>query len=298
MNSTTITLTIYLANVQIEIIRSLLTPVYIIGNLNNLANILVFSQNSLRSHICSWYFIGASIGHIVYLNTGCLTRILWAWTQYDLSVISLPYCKARIYFVLDGLIISRYLFCLISIDRWMITSRNISIRQQSSPKMARRLIISGVFFLLILNIFVSIRYTIDKNSGCGPSTESVYFLFYTIYNVALSLVPLCTLFIFSVLILFNIRYPSHHQISPITQTTLNHAMPYRRQRYHKKDIQFIKLALIQVAGYILFNTLHGYNTIYGVVTQNKMKTADRQAIDGFIYGMGLNLHYTYTGVNV
>jgi hypothetical protein len=75
-------------------------------------------------------------------------------------------------------------------------------------------------------------------------------------------------------------------------------MPYRRQRYHKKDIQFIKLALIQVAGYILFNTLHGYNTIYGVVTQNKMKTADRQAIDGFIYGMGLNLHYTYTGVNV
>ncbi len=55
---------------------------------------------------------------------------------------------------------------------------------------------------------------------------------------------------------------------------------------------------MQVAGYILFNTLHGYNTIYGVVTQNKMKTADRQAIDGFIYGMGLNLHYTYTGVNV
>jgi hypothetical protein len=75
-------------------------------------------------------------------------------------------------------------------------------------------------------------------------------------------------------------------------------MPYRRQRYHKKDIQFIKLSLMQVAGYILFNTLHGYNTIYGVVTQNKMKTADRRAIDGFIYGMGLNLHYTYTGVNL
>jgi len=60
----------------------------------------------------------------------------------------------------------------------------------------------------------------------------------------------------------------------------------------------MKLSLIQVAGYILFNTLHGYNTIYGVIIQNKIKTADQQAIDGFLYGIGLNLHYTYTGVNI
>jgi len=216
MNSTTITLASYLANIQIEIIRSLLTPVYIIGNLNNLANILIFSQHSLRSHICSWYFIGASIGHLVYLNMGCLTRVIWAWTQYDLSLISLPFCKARIYFLLDGLTISRYLFCLISIDRWMITSRNVGIRQKSSPKIARRLIIGGVSFMIIINIFVSIWYVINKNLGCGPSTEPAYSLFYTIDNTTLSLAPLFILFIFSVLTLFNIRHTSHHQIFPIT----------------------------------------------------------------------------------
>jgi hypothetical protein len=297
MNSTTITLSSYLANVQIQIIRSLLTPTYIIGNLNNLANILIFSQSSLRSHICSWYFIGASIGHLFYLNMGCSTRVIWAWTQYDLSLISLSFCKTRIYFVLDGLIISRYLFCLISIDRWMITSRNIVIRQQSSPKLALRLIIGGVLFLLILNIFVSVGYVISKNLGCGPSTEPVYSLFYTIYNIALSLVPLSILFTFSVLILLNIQHTRHHQISPINQVTSIHVIPHRRQRFRKKDIQFIKLSLIQVAGYILFNTLHGYNTIYGAITQNRIKTADQQAIDGFMYGMGLNLHYMYTGVN-
>jgi len=131
MNSTTITLTTYLANVQTLIIKSLLTPAYIIGNLNNLADILIFSQSALRSHICSSYFISASIGHLLYLNMGCLKRVIWTWTQYDLSLISLPFCKARIYFVLDGLIISRYLFCLIAIGRWMVISRNTQSRQQS-----------------------------------------------------------------------------------------------------------------------------------------------------------------------
>jgi len=180
----------------------------------------------------------------------------------------------------------------------MITSKNINIRQQSSPKLALRLIVGGVLFLLILNIFISVGYVIDKNSGCGPSIEPVYFLFYTIYNIALSLVPLSILFIFSFLILFNIQHTfHHHQISPINQMPSIHVIPHRRQYHRKKDIQFIKLSLIQVAGYILFNTLHGYNTIYGVITQNEIKTANQQAIDGFMYGIGLNLHYIYTGVN-
>ena len=299
MNSTTFSLPSYLANIQIQIIRSLLTPIYIIGTLNNLANIMIFYQSSLRSHICSWYFIGASIGHLVYLNFGCLTRILWAWTQYDLSLISLSFCKTRIYFVLDGLIISRYLFCLISIDRWMITSRNNKIRQLSSSKVARWLILGGVSFLLILNVFISIDYVIDKITGCGPGTKPAYALFYTVYNTALSLVPLCTLSIFSLLTLFNIRRASH-QISPVTRvmSTMTQDTSQARRPYKKKDIQFIKLALVQVAGYMLFNTLHGYNTIYGVITTNNKKSPDQRAIDGFIYGIGLNLHYTYTGVFV
>jgi hypothetical protein len=296
MNSTTISFAIYLANVQIEIIRSLLTPIYIIGNLDNLANILIFSQNSLRSHICSWYFIGASIGHLIYLNVGCLTRVIWAWTQYDLSLISLPFCKIRIYFVLDALTVSRYLFCLISIDRWMITSRNNNIRQLSSPKIARRLIIGGVSFLIIVNIFISISYIINKTLGCVASATPGYALLNTIYNIALSLVPLCILSIFSILILFHIRQSNHYHIAPITQTTLQQNIPYQPRQYHRKDIQYIKLALVQVVGYMLFNTLHGYNTIYAVITANQIKTINRQALDAFLYGMGLNLHYTYTGV--
>ncbi|CAF3457856.1 unnamed protein product [Rotaria sp. Silwood1] len=296
MNSTTITLTVYLANIQIQIIRYLLTITLIIGNLSNFTNILIFSQHSLRSHICSWYFIGSSIGHLLYLNMGCLTRVIWAWTQYDLSFISLAFCKTRIFFVLNGLTISRYLFCLISIDRWMITSRNTRIRHLSSLKVVRRLIMAGTFSLIIINIFISIGYVIQKNISCGPSTEPVYFLFYTIYNITLSLAPLLTLIIFSVLVLFNIRHTGHHQIAPTTLIDLNHEIRYRRRRLRKKDIQYIKLSLIQVAAYIVFNTLHGYNTIHEVITQNQIKTPEQRAIEGFLSGTGLNLHYVYTGI--
>ena len=295
MNSTAFSSSLNLANLQIQIIRSLLTPVYIIGTLNNLANIFIFYQSSLRSNICSWYFIGASISHLLYLNFGCLTRVIWAWTKYDLSLISLPFCRFRIYVVLNGLTISRYLFCLISIDRWMITSKNANIRQLSSSKIAQWLIIGGIFLLLILNIFVSVDYIIDKISGCGPGTSPVYAVFNTIYNTLLSLLPLTTLFIFSLLILVNIKQ-MNDRISPLKLAILQTDPSRIRREYPKKDIQFIKLALVQVAGYMLFNTLHGYNTIYGVITTNKPKSADRRALDGFLYGMGLNLHYTYTGV--
>jgi hypothetical protein len=176
----------------------------------------------------------------------------------------------------------------------MITSRNIRIRQLNSPKIARRLIIGGISFLFTINIFISINYIIDKIQGCVASTKPRYTLLNTIYNTALSLVPLFTLFIFSLLILCQIRKSNHHhQISPITQTIVRRSISVQN---HRKDVQFIKLALVQVAGYMLFNTLHGYNTIYAVITANKIKTANQLAIDGFLYGMGLNLHYTYTGV--
>ncbi|CAF0745451.1 unnamed protein product [Adineta steineri] len=56
---------------------------------------------------------------------------------HDLSSISFPFGKIRIYFVLNGLNISRYLLCLISFDRWMITSRDVGIREKSSPELAR-----------------------------------------------------------------------------------------------------------------------------------------------------------------
>jgi hypothetical protein len=229
---------------------------------------------------------------------GCLTRVISAWIQYDLSLISLLFCKIRIYFVLTALPISRYLLCLISIDRWMITSRNTAIRKQSSPKGARRLILGGVLFLITVSVYIPVGYVIDKNLGCGPSTDPVYSLFYTIYNIILTLTPLLTLIIFSVLILINIRHIGHRQVYPITQLSLNHEIPNQRRRYQKKDIQYIKLSLTQVAGYILFNTLHGYNTIYAIVIRKTTKTADQRAIEIFVYGIGLNLHYTYTGVNL
>ncbi|CAF1178265.1 unnamed protein product [Adineta ricciae] len=296
MNSTTVTLSIYLANVQTQIIRSLLTPVYIIGNLTNLANILVFSQATLRSHVCSYYFIGASLAHLLYLNMGCSTRVIWAWTGYDLSLKSLIFCQTRVYFVIFSLSASRYLLCLISIDRWMITSRNALTRQLSTSKTARRLIIRGIVFLLLIIIHAPFAYVLTDTIPCGASPQSNLFILYTIFNVALSLIPLTTLVIFSLLILYNIEQLRSQQIAPVEQTSVINNVSHAGRRYKKKDMQFIRLALIQVAAYLIFNTLHAYNTIYAVATQYRIKTADQRAIEGFLNGIGLNLHYTYTGI--
>ncbi|UJR23778.1 hypothetical protein I4U23_026754 [Adineta vaga] len=296
MNSTAVPLSIYLGNIQIQLVRVLLTPTFIIGNLNNLVNIVAFSQSSLRSHVCSYYFIGASIAHLLYLNMGCSTRMIWGWTGYDLSLISDIFCKIRIYLVITGLTISRYFLCLISIDRWMITSRSAVIRRISSFKTARRLIITGIVVILLLAIHVPFAYILIKNIMCGPSIESNLFVFYTIYNVALSLTPLIILVVFSLLLLCNILHIGRQGIDPVTRTAVTTDGVHRRGRFKKKDIQFIKLALIQVFAYLVFNTLHGYNTIYAVITQRQIKTTNQQAVENFLNGIGLNFHYIYTGV--
>lgn len=87
----------------------------------------------------------------------------------------------------------------------MITSKYLTIRQLSSRKIAKRLLIGGISFIIIINIFVSVGYTINKNVGCGPLSESVYSVFYIIYNIILSLGPLCILSMFSVHTLFHVQ---------------------------------------------------------------------------------------------
>jgi hypothetical protein len=168
-----------------------------------------------------------------------------------------------------GLATSRYLLCLISVDRWMITSRTAANRRQSSLKVARLLIIGGVLFLIIANIFECLQYVFDAERGCGPSIASMNCLLYTIYNITLSLGPLFILIMFSVLVLINIHHTGHRQVLLTTQPAPNNHIPNQRARYHKKDVQFIELSLIQVAGYILFNTL------YGFITQKNIKTDDQ-----------------------
>lgn len=286
---------------SLTIIQNLITQytftvIFILGNFSNIANIIVFLQKTLRSNACSWYFALVSLGHLIFLYVGCLTRIITAWSGYNLTRTSIIYCHIRIYFLTISLLMVRYFLCFISIDRWMITSTKLSIRRMSSLKISRWFIIFGTSFCILFSINFPIWYRIEGSRGCIGAPDTFYPLFYTIYNLVITLGPFLIMIVFSGLVLNNLRQVRRRQIAASTQVhgTIFSINPGKQ--FKRKDLQFIKLSLIQVIVYILFNSFYGYNATYAFITQSTIKSSERAALDSFLSTIGLIISYSYMAV--
>jgi len=294
MNSTSISLASRLTFIQNDITIYVLTTILIFGNIGNIGNLIIFSQKLLRANVCSWYFIIFSIGNIITINFGCSTRIISLWTGYDLVRISIIFCKLRIYFTIFGLSLSRNFLSLISIDRWMITSRNVGIRRLSSSKIAWLLIITTILFWAIFTLYVAIGYEIDINSNCVKRTDDIYELIYIIFALFSIICPLFIMIIFSILAILNVQKLIQRRVIPAIIINLNVVQP---RHYRRKDLPLIKLSLVQVTVYIILNLVDMYNTIYGFTSLKTIKSSDQTAIDGFIGIMGIYLLYLYCAVS-
>ena len=256
--------------------------------------LLFFLQKSLRSNACSWYFALVSFGHLIFLYFGCLTRIITAWSGYDLNGTSIIYCRIRIYFLTISLLMARYFLCFISIDRWMVSSTKNSIRELSSLKIARWFIIFGLSFCIIFSMKFPIWYRIERIRGCVGASDTYYPLFYIIYNLIITFGPFIIMILFSLLVLNNIRKFRRRQIAAKTQIN-NTILPISKQ-FQRKDLQFIKLFLIQVIVYILLNTFYTYNITYAFLTQSNIKTPEQFALEEFLSTIGLIISYLYMAV--
>ena len=215
MNSSTVILSSQLNQIQMSIARYFLVPVYVFGNLGNIGNIILFSKRTFRyNNVCAWYFIGVSIANLVGLNTGGLTRIVSLLNRlFYIRNTSIIFCKFRNYFIQSGAIIGRYFLCLISIDRWMITSSNDVIRRMSSSKIAKKLIIFGVISLSIFSIHIPVGFQI-KNGRCYAYLNDIYAIFFNVYNLMLIIfIPIIIMSLFSILVLINIRQ-SRSRVEP------------------------------------------------------------------------------------
>lgn len=270
------------------------TVIFILGNLTNVANIMVFLQKNLRSNACSWYFIVVSVGHLVFLYAGCLTRIIVAWSGFDLNRTSIIYCRIRIFFLAFGLLLARYFLCFISIDRWMVTSTSAFIRRLSSIKIARWLVLSGTSFCVLFCTNVPIWYRIEGSRGCVAAADTYFPLFFTIYNLVITIGPMIVMVLFSVLGLNNLRRSRRPQASGLTHTNMASTTVGQFQR---KDIQFIKLSLMQVVVYILCTSFYGYTTTYAFITQSTTKTPQQAALDSFLNTIAVNISYFYMAVS-
>ena len=180
----------------------------------------------------------------------------------------------------------------------MITSTNTAIRRLNSMKIARWFMIIGCCFCILFSIMMPIWYRIETDRGCVAASNTFFPLFFTIYNLVLTIAPIFVMIIFSLLALNNLRKSRFRQVTTSKTTNLQLGTTMNRFVYHRRDIQFIKLAFIQMLIYILCTSFYGYTATFTFITQSMVKTKEQIAMDSFLNTIAINISYLYMGVSV
>ncbi|CAF2120741.1 unnamed protein product [Rotaria magnacalcarata] len=178
----------------------------------------------------------------------------------------------------------------------MVTSTNEMIRRMTSSKIALRLIVIGSCMIALFIIHVTIGFA-SSNNRCYASLNDTYALFFDIYNMVIITVPAIVITLFSILIFKHVRQ-SHHRIVPISITRSSAQVIYLtpNSASQQRDIQFIRLALIQILTFMLFTIDYGIYNAYDFGISSIKKSSDRQAIEAFIRGVTVNLNYASVAV--
>lgn len=294
-----------ISRVQVQIIRYEEPVILVLGNIGNIANIFIFGRRELRKNVCSWYFICLSLGHLLVLDSFCLARIITTSTGNNVFQYIMSLCKLRSYLYELSFLLSRYFLCLISIDRWMVTSSSAWLRQKSSTYVARWLIIIGMIFLVIYSSHAAIGLETGP-FDCTPPFGSAYQLFFTIESIVTSMTPMLVMSVFSFLTVRNVRSRMNHRVHPTTathsihietqQTNISNAQSSRQ--LFKRNIQLVRLSLLQVILYLLLNTIWSILPLYQVlVGAQALMGINQQLTMLFIGRLGLNLVFTYMAVS-
>lgn len=298
---------------QLQIIRYEEPLVLVLGNFGNIANILIFTRRELRKNVCSWYFICLSITHLIPLDSFCLSRIIITSTGNNIFQYITSLCKLRAYLTEVSVLLSRYFLCLISIDRWMITSSNAWLRQRSTPRLSCWLIILGILFWTIYSLHAPVGYQTNPIE-CTPPFGSAYELFVSIQSIIMSLTPLFLMCAFSILTILNIRSRLYREIHS-TQTKISTAIELQptgitrsitttqvsqTPREHlKRNLHLVRLSLLQVLLYLFLNAMWSILPLYSFIAGSKGVVTISQRMMNLVFGrIGLNLLFTYAAVSI
>jgi ABC-type methionine transport system permease subunit len=185
----------------------------------------------------------------------------------------------------------------------MITSLNARIRRQSNVHKARRLIIISTILWLIFNIHAPIGFQ-QEARGCVASSNGFYSIFFLVTNIFVATVPFIVLISFTSLTLQSVirtngrRRQAVHPIELVQRnvTSIARITNNQQEQVSNKNLQLIRLSLIQVIFFVLLNFPNTVSTMYSFITATYYKSTDQMAIDNFFTLMASHLLYIHCAV--
>ncbi|CAF1157960.1 unnamed protein product [Adineta ricciae] len=282
-----------LSTISSQLNRYLALVIFLFGIIGNLLNIIVFSQRTLRSNPCSYLFLLASICYLLSLCSGIFPRFLSTWDA-DLGNTNEILCKLRIYIYFNSLTIAFWLIALATIDRWFLSSQDVSRRNRSSLKNVKRsfvclLILSSLFesqqiFCYEANLTNTPLKCYSKTVGCAILSD-VSFAFVTV------LIPVTLMLIFGLLILSNIRR-SQIRLNPITSYSnegINQIYVHngRVNPQRRTDRHLLSMLLAQIILILLFSFPFAFSKFYSTITRYLPKSSLQSTTESFIFNLFL-----------
>ncbi|CAF0795314.1 unnamed protein product [Adineta steineri] len=259
-----------------QLIRYLGSFILIIGIVGDGINIIVFSSiRNYRTNPCTFYFLVAAIFNFLYIAICHSSRIVMNGFGYDLTRISISWCKIRWFIVYTLGLCTLTFSCLATIDQYFATSQSAYLRRLSNIKWAHRITIIVIIIWCLHNILLLLFYSIPSGTMACTITNSIF----AAYIPPFYLIFVCTL---PVIIMALFGYLAYRNI----QLT-------RALSEQQADRQLVKMTLIQVVLVAVCIGPSGINNAYGLITSGVSKGTNRLSIEDFTTSMVVLISFLY-----
>lgn len=272
---------------------------FIFGFVGNVLNILVLSQQSLRSNSCAWLFLMSSIFNLICILSGLTTRIIAEWT-YDITDTVGWICKVRVFVLVTSRTIASWLIMLATLDRWLLSCLNAHRRQMSSLRHAQQG--SIVIICMCLTFYAPIFYCHDANLSnaplkCYSRTIKCRIFVDQIYTCITTLFPLLLMFVFGFMTMRNVRKLQHRLHSPLLPRSDTRSYCHaRRARLKPIDRRLLIMLLVQISFLALFTIPQSLHQIYSTITRDIPKSLLQKTIEHSLYKFAMLLTYLASGM--
>ncbi|UJR34192.1 hypothetical protein I4U23_021598 [Adineta vaga] len=194
-----------------------------IGNLLNICIFIIWCRSRKSTNKCSHlnrsmnsllYLLVSSFANLIIIIYPFSTRILFDGYQYEISEANVFFlCKFRYYILHTFYLISLTSICLATFDRYLITSRDVHLRELSTTKYRTILIILFICLLIGLHNIPLLKYFNVSSDGQCQISSSIYIYYYLyIFRISLQgLLPILFLSIFGILTFKQLKLLEQHQ---------------------------------------------------------------------------------------
>jgi hypothetical protein len=233
-------------------------------------------------------FLAASVGMMATLCFGVIPYAYAAYYPNPTNTIPV-FCKIRAYMTQCFTMMYRWLMTMACIDRYMLSSSSIRLREFANPRIAYRIILINVICWFVLPVHNLIFIELVSGNCAFPLVAVL--IYHSIFTIVLGgLLPPIIMIICAVLIGYNLASKQERRQRNIHQQNKQQAA----RLLNVRDQQALVMLFVQVGFYFLSATPWTTIVLYTAITREVTnKSINRLAIEAFLRYITEIMGYIY-----